>query len=119
MRRSCIVLLVMVLLVSMTSGALAWASFPVRDYSVTVAGQRFGFTDWQPGWNGPEDDGAVPFTILELGSIGRFQVPFSALQGCLAALFLVLAGVVMLVVFVRRGRSRHGSAGGEGGGGGE
>lgn len=106
MRRVGIKLFLIVVLCSATRDAFAYGPFPIRDrdFTVKVGQHRFGFADWQPGWNSRSDDSLQPFTLLELGPIGKYHVPFSAATGSFGVLFVGVAGTVILAGLVLRPR---------------
>ena len=72
----CRVGLVLVAVLMAAGRADAFASYPVRDARVTVAGYRVGLVDMNPGWNSVRDNGLPSFTLLDAGPVGMFPMPF-------------------------------------------
>jgi hypothetical protein len=67
-----------------------------RDYTLEVAGRRFGFYDMEPR-TGAE------YTHLELGPWGLYNSPVTAIQGTAAVCVgLLLVVVIPFVVMLRR-----------------
>jgi hypothetical protein len=90
--------------------ALAFGSYAVRDYTVEIAGHRYGFADYHPGWHSAEDNGALPFTLIELGPLGGRQIPLSAAQSWGLLLICLIAIMVSVVASARHadnGHSKH------------
>jgi hypothetical protein len=101
--RAASILLALVVVLGFVSEAGAQTDCVIeRDYTFTVADQRFGFIDGSDYYTGIRE----PWTVIWLGTLGSPEVPFTATQGlvgfCLILSTLIIVPAVLTVRWRRR-----------------
>jgi hypothetical protein len=90
--RTASILLALIVVLGFVSEAGAQTDYVTeRDYTFTVADQRYGFIDGADYYTGVRE----PWTVICLGPLGSPEVPFTATQG-LVGFGLILATLIIV-----------------------
>jgi hypothetical protein len=96
--RTTSILLVLVVVLGFVSEAGADYSPEIAcNRSITIGQLHVGFIDWVDGYNSSDH-----WTVLHLGPLGEYQVPFTATQGLIGFCMIVVGMVALVTVFTFR-----------------
>jgi hypothetical protein len=101
------ILLALIVVLGFVSEVGAAGPRTTCDLSFFVGDQRIGLADWEPGTWVPLPP---PWTILYLGPLGSYRIPFTATQGLVGFCLILVAFIAMLVALSVRWKKKRAAA---------